>query len=214
MDKPISEFRENYVKNTLSKEDLTPEPTALFLGWFAEYAKLGRPDTNAMSLATVDEKGHPDVRIVLLKGVEGDHFVFYTNYHSRKGRQLDAHPHAALAFFFAEHERQVRIRGSVERVSAKDSTTYFNSRPRESRIGAHTSPQSHVVATREELEKRYLDLEKQFEGKSVPRPENWGGYAIIPTEIEFWQGRENRLHDRFLYTKQANGEWKVVRLAP
>jgi pyridoxamine 5'-phosphate oxidase len=168
-----------------------------------------------MTLATASATGEPSARTVLLKGADEHGFVFYTNYDSAKGRDLAENPRASLLFFWAELERQVRINGAVARTTAAESDEYFQSRPFESRIGASISPQSHPVASRAELEQRYAEmLQKHAQDPVVPRPSHWGGYRVTPDAIEFWQGRKSRLHDRLLYTKQADGTWSRARLAP
>lgn len=174
-------------------------------------AKTGEP--NAMTLATVDANGFPEARVVLLRGVDKNGFSFFTNYKSAKGRELFTGK-ACLNFFWIELARQVRIVGTVKKVSAKESDDYFNSRPRESQISAWTSNQSEVIGSRDELENKYALLEKKFQNKKVPRPSYWGGYAVKPIAIEFWQGKQNRLHDRILYSKLKTGKWKIERLSP
>lgn len=171
-------------------------------------------EPNAMTLATIDDHGAPSARIVLLKGLENSHFIFYTNYQSDKGRQLEKNPVCAVTFFWPELERQVRVQGIASRVAPSLSDTYFQSRPRESQIGAWASPQSSMIANRSILEQRYRDIEKKFEGQAVlPRPQQWGGFQVEPFEVEFWQGGPGRLHDRIQYLKVDN-TWKIHRLAP
>ena len=195
------------------------EPFALFEAWFGEARVLEPNDPNAFALATVDAAGMPNVRMVLLKGVDAaGHpergFVFFTNYESAKGRDLDATRRASLLFFWPELERQIRITGEVSRTSAEESAAYFHSRPFESQIGAWASDQSRVLSDRDTLEARQLELREQHRGNEVPLPPYWGGYRVKPERIEFWQGRTSRLHDRLLYTKQVDGAWSRVRLAP
>ena len=208
----IADLRQEYMRAGLAEADARPDPLLQFERWFKDALAAQLPLANAMTLATVTPAGAPDARIVLLKGVEGGAFVFYTNYESRKGRQLAARPEACLVFLWTQLERQVRIEGRVEKVSASDSDAYFASRPAGARLSARASAQSAVVAGREVLEKAVKE-EKGKHGENPPRPESWGGYRLTPTRIEFWQGRENRLHDRLLYTL-LQGAWKIERLAP
>jgi len=196
----------------LSEADAHPDPLLQFERWFKDALAAQLPLANAMTLATVAAEGAPDARIVLLKGVEGGAFVFYTNYESRKGRQLAARAEVCLVFFWAQLERQVRIEGRVEKVSAKESDSYFLSRPVGARLSAHASAQSTTVADRNFLENS-LRKEKAKHGENPPRPGHWGGYRVVPARIEFWQGRENRLHDRLLYSAGRDA-WKIERLAP
>lgn len=196
----------------LAEADAHPDPLQQFERWFKDALAAELPLANAMTLATVSPAGAPDARIVLLKGVEGGAFVFYTNYESRKGRQLAAKPQGCLVFFWAQLERQVRVEGRVEKVAVAESDKYFLSRPVGARLSAHASAQSTVVADRNFLENA-LREQKARHGENPPRPPHWGGYRIIPSQIEFWQGRENRLHDRLLYTS-SNGGWRIERLAP
>ena len=196
----------------LAEADAHPDPLLQFERWFADALAAQLPLANAMTLATVSAAGAPDARIVLLKGVEGGAFVFYTNYESRKGKQLAARAQACLVFFWAQLERQVRIEGRVEKVSEKESEAYFLSRPAGARLSARASAQSSVVEGREILEAEMKKQKDQY-GDKVPRPAHWGGYRVVPARIEFWQGRENRLHDRLLYTS-GQGAWKIERLAP
>jgi len=188
------------------------DPFAQFERWFRDALAAKLPLANAMTLATVTPQGAPDARIVLLKGVEAGGFVFYTNYESRKGRQLAARADACLVFFWGELERQVRIDGKVEKVSVAESDAYFASRPVGARLSANASAQSEIVANRETLESRVEEIKRRF-GQNPPRPAHWGGYRVLPERIEFWQGRENRLHDRLLYRRAAE-RWTIERLAP
>jgi pyridoxamine 5'-phosphate oxidase len=189
------------------------EPFALFEAWFAE-AKAHEPnDPNAMALATADAAGRPSVRMVLLRGLDASGFTFFTNYESRKGEELAINPHAALLFHWVELERQVRIEGRVERVAAAESDEYYRSRPLGSRLGAWASPQSRVLARREELEARLVEIGSRY-GEDPPRPPHWGGYRLVPDLLEFWQGRPSRLHDRVRYAREASGPWRIERLAP
>lgn len=215
MNTNIADIRKDYIKNELSKKNTSNDPIAQFKKWFDEALKSDVAEVNAMTLSTVTKYNRPTGRIVLLKGIEDNRFVFYTNYQSDKGKELDNNPFAGLTFFWNELERQVRIDGKVERVAPEVSTAYFQSRPRESQIGAYTSPQSTPIANRQVLEERFTKLTKEFEGKeTIERPMQWGGYAVIPDRIEFWQGRPSRLHDRVLYTLNDKGDWDKVRLAP
>ena len=208
----IADLRQEYMRAGLSEAEAHADPFAQFERWFKDALDAKLPLANAMTLATVTRDGAPDARAVLLKGVDNGGFVFYTNYDSRKGRQLAARPAACLMFLWTPLERPVRIEGRVEKVTARESDAYFASRPVGARLSARASAQSAVVASREQLEKAMQD-EKQKHGDNPPRPDNWGGYRVIPARIEFWQGRENRLHDRLLYT-HGRGTWKIERLAP
>ena len=196
----------------LAEADALADPFAQFERWFQDALAAKLPLANAMTLATVTSAGTPDARIVLLKGVDGGGFVFYTSYGSRKGGQLAAHPEACLVFFWTELERQVRIEGHVQKVSTAESDAYFATRPVGARLSARASTQSEVVSSRAFLESQVLKVKNQF-GQNPPRPEHWGGYRVIPQRIEFWQGRENRLHDRLLYLR-TDTRWKIERLAP
>lgn len=213
MSKDISAIRKEYTKHTLDIADVDKNPLKTFNQWFNEALDSEVIEPNAMTLATSGKGNIPDCRVVLLKEVDSG-FVFYTNYQSTKGKELEANPVAALNFFWPELERQVRIQGKVEKVSEKESTSYFQSRPKESQIGAWTSPQSTPIKSREILEQRAADLTAKHKGdKVLPRPKQWGGYRINPFLIEFWQGRASRLHDRIAYTL-VNDEWQINRLAP
>ena len=198
----------------LAEADAHRDPFVQFERWFGEALAAELPLANAMTLATVSPEGAPDARIVLLKGVERGAFVFFTNYDSRKGRQLAARPEACLVFFWPQLERQVRIEGRVEKVAAADSDAYFGTRPVGARRSAHASAQSDVVSGRAFLESELRKIEEKY-GQSPPRPSHWGGYRVTPSRIEFWQGRENRLHDRLLYRRGKDaGAWTIERLAP
>lgn len=200
---------------TLDESDLIDDPIELFRRWFDEAARAGMPQVNAMTLATVAGDGRPSARTVLLKGVDDRGFQFFTNYESRKAAELEANPHAALVFLWIPLERQVRVTGDVTRLSAEESDAYFATRPRGSQVGAWASQQSRPLPAREQLEQRWQQLEDQYGHDPVPRPGHWGGYLVTPREIEFWQGRENRLHDRFVYTRSADGSgWERTRLQP
>jgi pyridoxamine 5'-phosphate oxidase len=197
----------------VDREHLADDPIEQFAVWFAE-AQGDVPLAEAMTLATVDENGSPDARMVLLKGFGPDGFRFFTNYESEKGEELAASPRAALVIYWRELDRQVRVRGEVERLSAGDSDAYFASRPRDSQIAAAVSPQSRPIE-REELERRYAELAAELGESSPERPEHWGGYLLRPEVIEFWQGRDSRMHDRFLYSRKTGDEgWSIERLAP
>ena len=210
----VADLREDYHRGALERQDLHPDPVEQFRAWIDAAVADGLPEPNAVVVATADAEGHPDARVVLLKAFDARGFVFYTNYESAKGRQLGAHPYAALVFNWLAHERQVRIRGAVTRVSREETAAYFHSRPRGSQLGAWASPQSRVLPDRGPLEQRQADLEATYgSGDPVPVPEHWGGYRVAPTEVEFWQGRSSRLHDRFRYRRDG-GDWAVERLAP
>jgi pyridoxamine 5'-phosphate oxidase len=198
----------------LRRRDLDPDPIKQFSGWFTAAIEAELRDVNAMSLATVGQDGKPSVRIVLLKGFDQDGFVFFTNYESEKGKQLEANPRAALAFYWIELDRQIRVNGTVEKTSRQESARYFHSRPLGSQIAAWASRQSEVVDARRVLDARFAEMSERYANGPVPLPPHWGGYCLKPEMIEFWQGRPNRLHDRFRYTQQTNGSWLIHRLAP
>ena len=208
----IADLRQEYMRAGLSEAEALADPLAQFERWFRDALDAGLPLANAMTLATVTPAGAPDARVVLLKGIDGGGFVFYTNYDSRKGRQLAARPEACLVFLWSPLERQVRIEGRVEKVSARESDEYFASRPLGARHSAWASAQSEPVADRGFLENSLCRCRSKF-GQNPPRPPHWGGYRLVPGGIEFWQGREDRLHDRLLYRRDA-GAWKIERLAP
>ena len=208
----LASLRNHYALKTLDEADVDRDPLKQFGVWMVEAIHAQVPEPTAMSLATVGAAGRPAGRIVLLKGLDPKGFVFFTNYESRKGRELAAHPFAALTFLWKELERQVRIEGAVEKVSADESSAYYATRPLGSRIGAWASPQSEAIENRAWLERRWEALGKEH-GENPPRPPHWGGYRVIPEHLEFWQGRRSRLHDRVVYTR-ADGKWKIARLAP
>ncbi|GAB3343328.1 pyridoxamine 5'-phosphate oxidase [Marivirga atlantica] len=212
MDKSIADIRKDYTKASLSESDVAKNPLIQFRKWFDEAISSQVLEPNAMNLATI-KKDRVSSRIVLLKDLDAQGFVFYTNYESQKGQQMANNQNVALTFFWPELERQVRIEGVVEKVSVKESTAYFHSRPRGSQIGAWVSHQSNTINSREFLEQRQEEYQSQFEGKEVPKPEYWGGYRVIPNLLEFWQGRSSRLHDRIQFEK-VNNDWKIERLSP
>lgn len=214
MSTPMSPLRNEYTKASLDEKDLDPDPIRQFQRWFDDVLAAGVYEPNAMALATATPDGLPSVRIVLLKGVDDRGFTFHTCYAGRKGRELDANPHAALVLFWPTLERQVRIEGDVARVSDVESDAYFRSRPLESRLGAWSSPQSEVVPSRDTFEARMEEARTRFPDGNIPRPENWGGYRVRPHTLEFWQGRPSRLHDRIRYSRTTPGDWIIERLAP
>ncbi|EMJ95685.1 pyridoxamine 5'-phosphate oxidase [Leptospira alstonii] len=214
MNSKISEIRKSYTLSSLNIEDTGDDPISFFQKWFEEAVLSEVLEVNAMTLATATKEGKPDARTVLLKGITKHSFVFYTNYESRKGKELEENPRACLVFFWPELERQVRIEGNVMKVSEEESNEYFHSRPRESQIGAVVSPQSHEIPDRKFLEERFEKFSKQYEGKEVDLPTHWGGYSVHPNRIEFWQGRSNRLHDRIVFEKNPDSSWKKFRVAP
>jgi pyridoxamine 5'-phosphate oxidase len=209
----LHEQRKDHNRSRLLEEEVDPDPIRQFVVWFDEASQSGAAESNAMALATAAPDGRPSVRMVLLRGVDERGFAFFTNYESRKARELEANRQAALVFFWHELERQVRVEGRVERVSGEESDLYFQSRPKGARIGAWASPQSEVVASRGVLDARFDVLESLYPEEAIPRPANWGGYRLVPESIELWQGRPNRLHDRLRYTRQERG-WLIERLAP
>ena len=206
--------RYEHAPQGLRRRDLDPDPIKQFGNWFTAAIEAGIRDVNAMSLATAGRDGRPSVRIVLLKGFDQDGFVFFTNYESEKGRQLDENAHAALAFYWIELDRQIRVSGPAEKTSREESERYFHSRPVGSQLGAWASRQSEVVDGRRVLNARMAEMTERFGEGPVPLPPHWGGYRVKPAVIEFWQGRANRLHDRFRYTRKADSSWQIDRLAP
>ncbi len=201
-------------REELDEKSVDPNPINLFQRWFDEAIASGSRLPDAMTLATANKDGKPSARMVLLKQVDDEGFVFYTNYRSDKARELEENPQAALVFYWTQLDRQVRVEGRVGRVSASESDEYFETRPRESQIGAAASPQSEVIESREVLEKNWREVDERFRDRPVDRPAHWGGYRLKPERIEFWQNRAGRLHDRILYELQADGSWSIKRLAP
>lgn len=213
-DHPIHGLRREFRHHRLLESEVPSDPIELFRQWFADALRTNQPDPNALTLATADERGRPSARIVLLKGFDAHGFVFFTNYDSRKGAELAANPRAAMCFWWGTLERQVRIEGDVQRISAAESDAYFRTRPRESQLGAVVSAQSRVIADRTVLENRLEQLTQLYAGMDIPRPPNWGGYRLRPDALEFWCGREHRLHDRLRYEPDGPSGWRIVRLAP
>ena len=212
--KALADIRKDYTKATLDSTSVDKNPIRQFEKWFDEAIKSEMTEPTAMNLATITSNGRPSSRIVLLKGIENDQFIFYTNYQSQKGKELEINPACALTFFWPDLERQIRIEGVAARVAPDISDAYFISRPRGSQVGAWASPQSTIIKDRKILEDRVKEIEKRFEDKKVlSRPNQWGGFGVDPFEIEFWQGRSSRLHDRIVYTK-VDQLWKINRLAP
>ena len=212
--KDIQDIRSEYLSASLSEKDTHNDPIKQFEKWFNEALQAEVQEPTAMTLATATSDGRPSARIVLLKGFDNNGFVFYTNYLSRKGKEIAKNPLGAILFFWETLERQVRIEGVIEKVSREDSEKYFQTRPRASQLGAIASPQSQEIADREILEKKYGEVEAEYADKDILKPSYWGGYVLKPRLVEFWQGRESRLHDRILYKKIDNQNWKKVRLAP
>jgi pyridoxamine 5'-phosphate oxidase len=209
----IADLRRDYTRHGLSEADADADPIRQFRAWLEQALAAGLAEPHAMTLATATPDGRPSARVVLLRGLDERGFVFFTNYEGRKGRELEANPWAALVFYWAELERQVRVEGTVARTTPQESDDYFRGRPRGHCLGAWVSHQSEVVAGRDVLEQRMRELEAEFEGREVPRPPYWGGYRLTPVAIEFWQGRPNRLHDRLLYAR-GEGGWVRQRLSP
>jgi len=214
MNLSIADLRQNYTLAGLKEADAAANPIDQFAGWFQQALDARLNEPNAMSLATVSPDGFPTARIVLLKHFDAAGFVFYTNYNSIKGRDLQQNPRAALVFWWAELERQVRIEGKVAKMPALESDRYFNSRPRNSQLGAWVSAQSEVIPNREILTQKFTELDREYANKTIPRPPHWGGFRVIPAAIEFWQGRPSRLHDRLRYRLLEGGDWLRERLSP
>jgi pyridoxamine 5'-phosphate oxidase len=210
----LADMRTDYQLQKLSEGSVAENPFLQFNTWWSEAVEAKIDEVNAMTLATASGEGVPAARTVLLKAFDENGFVFFSNYDSNKGKQLQENPMACLVFFWKELERQIRITGTVSKTSSKESDDYFNSRPEGSRVGAWASPQSHIISSREWLEENEKEFRKKFNTEKLSRPENWGGYRVMPSVIEFWQGRANRLHDRIQYTLQENSKWVIERLAP
>ena len=210
----IASLRRDYALRGLQEADAAADPIEQFRAWFSTALTSQLPEPNAMTLATATRDGTPSARMVLLKGFDQNGFVFYTNYESRKGRELEGNPRAALVFYWPELERQIRIEGRVEKLSPDESDAYFASRPLGSRLGAWASHQSEVIPGRQVLESRLQELEAEYKDRDIPRPPHWGGYRVRPEAIEFWQGRPSRLHDRLRYRKLEDGAWVMERLSP
>lgn len=209
----INSLRHDFSKQTLDERDVNPDAVLQFEKWFKEAVDTHVNEPNAMTVCTATTAGKPSARILLLRNFNEDGFIFYTNYASRKGIEIMENPNCALLFFWPELERQVRIEGVLQKQTAAESDLYFNTRPRGSKLGAWTSEQSKIIASREVLDKEYSTLSKKYPSEDIPRPPSWGGYVLKPESIEFWQGRPSRLHDRILYTREKNN-WKIERLAP
>ena len=210
----IAHLRQEYTQMGLTRENLNPEPISQFQQWFEEATLAEVAEPNAMTLATASEAGCPSVRTVLLKKVDQQGFVFFSNYSSRKAQQIDHNPRAAIHFLWKELERQIKIEGQASKISRAESLSYFRSRPRGSQIGAWCSPQSQTIDSREVLDRQFAAISQRFEAQEIPLPEFWGGYRIVPHRFEFWQGRPNRLHDCFVYLPSGNQTWAIERLAP
>ncbi|MEZ0373103.1 MAG: pyridoxamine 5'-phosphate oxidase [Candidatus Sericytochromatia bacterium] len=210
---PFVELRREYLRHELREDQVDPDPIRQFAIWFEEAVAAGVPEPNAMTLATVGADLMPSARVVLLKDFDASGFVFFTNYNSRKGRDIAANPQVSLSFFWPALERQVRIEGRAQKVDVAESDAYFASRPEGARLGAHVSNQSEQIPDRPHLEAQLAEVSARFAGHEIPRPAHWGGYRVIPARIEFWQGRPSRLHDRLVYTRQPKA-WNLARLAP
>ncbi len=209
----INSLRHDFAKQTLDERDVNDNPVLQFEKWFKEAVDTHVNEPNAMTVSTATIDGKPSARILLLRNFNEDGFVFYTNYTSRKGSEIDKNPYCALLFFWPELERQVRIEGILQKQTVEESDLYFNTRPRGSKLGAWTSEQSKIIGSRDVLEQEYEKLSAKYPGENIPRPPYWGGFLLKPVSIEFWQGRPSRLHDRILYTME-NSKWEIERLAP
>jgi pyridoxamine 5'-phosphate oxidase len=210
----VASLRHDYVTQGLRRSELDPDPFKQFAAWFTAAVESGIRDVNAMALATATADGRPSVRIVLLKGFGQEGFTFFSNYDSQKGRELAENPQAELVIYWPQLERQVRVRGTIEKTSREESQRYFHSRPVGSQLGAWVSRQSEVIDGRRVLDARLAEMTERFSSGEIPLPPHWGGYRLAPETIEFWQGRPNRLHDRFRYSRSAEGAWEIERLAP
>jgi pyridoxamine 5'-phosphate oxidase len=210
----LAQIREEYSKYELSEESVLNDPIAQLELWLTEAIEAQASEPNAMVLSTIKFDGKPASRVVLLKGLNKNGLVFFTNYNSNKGKQLQSNPYASVVFFWPELQRQVRVEGMTEKIPDSESDAYFKSRPLESQIGAIASPQSRVIGSRKEIEENFEKLKSLYLAEPIVRPQHWGGYLLKPTEFEFWQGRPNRLHDRILFTPEKNNTWKISRLAP
>jgi pyridoxamine 5'-phosphate oxidase len=211
---PLADLRKDYSLAGLAEKELARDPFRQFEKWFQEAEAAKIPEANAMTLATATRDGRPSSRTVLLKGVDGRGFVFYSNYESRKGRELEANPRATLVFPWLALERQVIVEGAVARVAREESEAYFHSRPRASQLAAWVSQQSSIIASRAVLDESFKALEKKYAGQDVPLPPHWGGWRLTPETVEFWQGRRSRLHDRLRFRREKDGAWSIERLAP
>lgn len=209
----LADLRQHYTKGGLEEHQIPDSPFILFNEWFLQAGEFGILEPNAMVLSTVSADNKPSSRVVLLKGIEDGGFIFYTNYESRKGKELEHNPYISVLFFWPEAERQIRIEGKVSKISTETSKAYFVSRPRESQLGAWASAQSSIIQGRHSIEESYQQCLAQYDGKEIPLPDFWGGYIIYPSSFEFWQGRPSRLHDRMKYNKQQDS-WHIVRLSP
>jgi len=215
MSKDLSNYRKSYEKHELLESNCPGKPMDLFKDWFLNAdASNTIEETNAMTISTIGNDGYPKSRVVLLKKYTEEGFVFYTNYTSEKGKAIEKNNHICLSFFWPALEQQIIIKGTVEKISEEESDAYFNSRPTGSKLGAWASPQSTVVASKEDLKIQLNSLEKKYDGKEIPRPEHWGGYIVKPISVEFWQGRPNRMHDRIRYSLTKDFSWKLERMAP
>lgn len=225
MEPQLSDIRKEYKKGKMTRSTISENPFEQFTRWLNDALHCGEDEPTAMIVATVSADGHPSTRTVLLKGVENGKFIFFTNYESRKGLQLAANPYVSLSFVWHKLERQVHIEGKAEKCTPQESDAYFSTRPYKSRIGARISPQSRIISSRMEIIRSFIKEAASLTSKAVQRPDNWGGFAVTPTRFEFWQGRESRLHDRFLYTLREkeyqlssplseSADWEIARLAP